>query len=190
MKAESMEEVFYLFPILETERLTLVEIKQEHLKDIFTLFGDEAVTRFYNLNTLLHEQEGQKILDWFSSRYKERLGIRWGIAIKGKTEIIGTIGFNNFTRSHRANIGFDLQSPYWNKGYITEALRAVIDFGFNKLDINRIEAEVMPGNIMSEKVLMKTGFTNEGTLRQWMMWNGKYFDMKMYSLLRNLSIPL
>lgn len=63
-------------------------------------------------------------------------------------------------------------------------MKAVIDFGFNNLEINRIEAEVMQGNIASEKVLVKLGFKNEGVLRQWMYWNGSYYDMTMFSLLR------
>ena len=131
-----------------------------------------------------HEQEGQKLLDWFRNRFIDGLGIRWGIALKGKPNIIGTIGFNNFTKKHRANIGYDIQSSYWNRGYMTEALQTVIDFGFNELDINRIEAEVMQGNVISEKLLEKLNFKREGILRQWLLWNEQYYDMTMYSLLR------
>ena len=173
------------FPVLHTERLDLIEITQAHLGDLFKLFGDEEVTRFYNLLPLEKEQEAQKLIDWFQSRFKEKLGIRWGIALKGNPNIIGTIGFNSFTTHHRANLGYDLQSDHWNKGYITEALRVVIDFGFNQLEVNRIEAEIMPLNVVSDRVLAKLGFTNEGILRQWMFWNDKYYDMTMYSLLKS-----
>ena len=172
------------FPILRTERLDLIEISQTHLMDLFKLFSDENVTEFYNIKTLTKEAEAQKYLDWFRSRSHDKLGIRWGIALKGKTEIIGTIGYNNYTKNHRANIGYDLQKEYWNNGYITEALIEVIKYGFEKLEINRIEAEVMPGNIYSEKALNGLGFKKEGLLRDWMLWNEKYYDMIMYSLLR------
>jgi [ribosomal protein S5]-alanine N-acetyltransferase len=64
-------------------------------------------------------------------------------------------------------------------------LRAVIAFGFNELAINRIEAEVMPGNEASERVLEKLGFTREGILREWMLWNEKHYDMTMFSLVRS-----
>lgn len=179
------ELIFETFPTLVTNRLNLVEVKQEHLKDIFKLYGDKLVTAFYNVKTFVHEEDGQKYIDWFIGRFKERLGIRWGISLKGGNEIIGTVGFNNFAYNHRASIGYDLQSKYWNHGYITEALISVIDFGFNKLEINRIEAEVMVGNVISEKVLRKLGFSNEGILRQWMYWDNKHFDMIMYSLLKS-----
>ena len=77
------------FPVLKTERLELVEIQQIHLHDIYLLFSDQDVTEFYNLLPLKSEQEGQRLLDWFRSRFNEGLGIRWGIALKGKTSIIG-----------------------------------------------------------------------------------------------------
>jgi ribosomal-protein-alanine N-acetyltransferase len=184
MQTNKTELTLDIFPILKTDRLDLVEIKQSHLADLYKLFGDENVTRFYNLLPLTNEQEAQKSIDWFQSRFKDKLGIRWGIAIKGQQNIIGTIGFNNFTKRHRANIGYDLQKEHWNNGYITEALKTVINFGFDQLEINRIEAEVMQGNIISEKVLDKLNFKNEGILREWMFWNGKHYDMTMFSLLK------
>ena len=101
------------FPILHTERLDLIEINQTHLSDLYKLFSDKKVTEFYNIKTLTEEMEAQKYLDWFKSRFHDKLGIRWGIAFKDKTEIIGTIGFNNYTKNHRANIGYDLQKYYW-----------------------------------------------------------------------------
>jgi ribosomal-protein-alanine N-acetyltransferase len=184
MQINKMELTVDIFPILKTDRLDLVEIKQSHLADLYKLFSDENVTRFYNLLPLTNEQEAQKSIDWFQSRFKDKLGIRWGIAIKGQKNIIGTIGFNNFTKRHRANIGYDLQTEHWNNGYITEALKTVINFGFDQLEINRIEAEVMQGNIISEKVLDKLNFKNEGILREWMFWNDKHYDMTMFSLLK------
>jgi ribosomal-protein-alanine N-acetyltransferase len=77
-----------------------------------------------------------------------------------------------------------LQTEHWNNGYITEALKTVMNFGFDRLEINRIEAEVMQGNIISEKILDKLNFKNEGVLREWMFWNGKHYDMTMFSLLK------
>lgn len=72
------------FPILTTEHLALVEIQQSHLSDIYLLFSDKKVTEYYNLLPLKEEQDGQKLLDWFRNRFKDGLGIRWGIALKQK----------------------------------------------------------------------------------------------------------
>ena len=78
--------------------------------------------------------------------------------------MIGTIGFNNFTKKHRANIGYDLIPEYWNQGYMAEALNEILNFGFIQLDINRVETEVMQGNENSERLLYKLNFKKEGVL--------------------------
>jgi len=173
-----------MFPTLHTDRLDLIEITQNHLSDLFTLFGDAQVVRFYNLLPFQNESEGQRIIDLFQTRFTNQTGIRWGIALKGTTAIIGTIGYNSYTTNHKGTIGYDLQTQYWNKGYATEVLQKIIDYGFNQLQVNRIEAEVMQGNIGSEKVLTKLNFKNEGVLRDWMYWNEKHYDMTMFSLLK------
>lgn len=172
------------FPELRTERLRLIEIKQIHLNDYYNLFKDERVAHYYNIVPFKEEKDAQKYLDWFESRFKARLGIRWGIALKKSEHIIGTAGFNNFQKNHRASLGYDLQFDHWNKGITTEALKAIIMFGFQELEINRVEAEVMQGNIASEKVLEKLKFKKEGILREWMYWNENHYDMTMFSLLK------
>lgn len=172
------------FPTLHTERLDLVEIRQTHLGDLYRLFRDEHVTRFYNLLPFKQEEDAQALLDWFRSRTASWLAIRWGITLKGSEELIGTLGFNNFTENHRASLGYDLRAEHWGCGYMPEALRAVIGFGFETLGVNRIEAEVMSGNVSSERVLTKLGFQKEGLLRQWMFWNEQHYDMTLFSLLR------
>lgn len=175
---------FNKFPELQTERLDLVEITDIHTIDILELFGNVMVTRHYNLLPFKTEQDAKKFVDWYHNRFKEDLAFRWGISLKGQKKIIGTIGFNNLTKNHRANIGYDLSPEYWNQGYMTEALKQVIEFGFNQLEINRIEAEVMQGNENSERLLNKLNFKKEGILRQWMYWNEKHYDMSMFSLLK------
>lgn len=66
-----------------------------------------------------------------------------------------------------------------------EALGKVVSFAFERLEVNRIEAEVMQGNIASDKLLSKAGFKKEGILREWMYWNNRYYDMTMFSLLKS-----
>jgi len=68
---------------------------------------------------------------------------------------------------------------------MSEALEALIQFGLEKLSLNRIEAEVMQGNTRSEKLLTKLQFQKEGVLKDWMYWNGQYYDITMFSLLKS-----
>ncbi|MDR1116107.1 MAG: hypothetical protein LBL33_08200 [Tannerella sp.] len=69
-----------IFPVLATRRLNLIKIRQCHLNDLYQLFSDKKVTRFYNLLPLENEQNAQKLPDWFRSRFNEGMGIHWGFS--------------------------------------------------------------------------------------------------------------
>jgi ribosomal-protein-alanine N-acetyltransferase len=170
------------FPQLATERLDLIEITKIHLFDFFILFSDERVARYYQIIPFKEVKEAQVYLDLFEFRMKRQTGIRWGIALKGRTNIIGTIGFNSFQRNQTGNLAYDLQFDFWNRGFATEAARAVLNYGFDHLEIIRVEADVMIGNTGSDRVLEKLGFTYEGVVLKRMYWNGKYYDKKVFSL--------
>jgi len=123
-----------------------------------------------------------KKIDFYKKRFKDNIGIRWGIAPKNQTEIIGTLGYNKIYTNHKGRIGYDLQYKHWGKGIMTEVLEAIIHYGFDKLKLNRIEAEVMQGNIGSEKLLTKLQFQKEGILKEWMHLNDNFYDITIFSL--------
>ena len=82
-------------------------------------------------------------------------------------------------------IGYFLSESYWGNGIASEALKTIIKFLFEKVNVNRIQAEVMPENEVSKKVLLKNGFTKEGLLRQANLWSGKgIVDLEIYSILK------
>lgn len=84
-----------------------------------------------------------------------------------------------------ATIGYFLSESHWGKGIATEAVNRLLDFLFTDVNVNRIQAEVMPPNENSKKVLLKNGFVYEGTLRQAMLWSGKgIVDLEIYSILK------
>ena len=184
-----MSDLFATFPTLHTSRLDLIELTNEHVPDLFRIFTDERVTKYYDVIPMQEEADATKIMDILSARYRNRTGIRWGIALKGQRGVIGNLGFNTFTREHRSTIAYSIEHEYWNKGYVTEAIAAILKFGFEELGVNRIEAEVIPGNTASERVLEQLGFVHEGLLRQWMYWNGKHSDINMYALLKRDYLP-
>ncbi len=174
-----------LFPILHTDRLDLIEITERHLDDFFAIFNNKEVTRYYNLVPFTSPEDGRQYVEVFRKGFEDNMYIRWGITLKGESHIIGTLGFNNYTLNHRAEIGYDLHREHWNKGYITEALKEIIEYGFDVLEVNRIEAEIIPENKASGRVLEKAGFSKEGLLRAWHYWNERHFDVEMYSLLKS-----
>ncbi len=178
------------FPVLETERLVLRELRESDADAVFQIFGDDAVTRYYDLATFTDVAQARQLLARMNARNASGDALRWGIALRENDALIGTGGFNSFVRGwFRAGIGYDLAQAYWNKGYMTEALSAMVRYGFEKLEsagmpLNRIEALVAPGNDASVRVLTKIGFRREGILREYGFWKNRYWDLEMFALLK------
>jgi len=119
--------------------------------------------------------------------YRKRLGFRWIITIKGEGRPIGSLGFYKWAPSagYQAEMGYDLAREHWGKGIMTEAMKAVIDFGFEKMELNRIEVFIMPRNKRSIKLVKNLGFKREGLLRQrYFDEFGHYTDDVLFSMLR------
>jgi len=107
-----------------------------------------------------------------------------GIIGPVRDELIGYVGFWKWVREHfRAEVGFALLPAYWGKGIMYEALDAIIKFGFEKMNLHRIEADVNPDNIPSIKLLEKLNFKQEAYYKENIFLNGKFCDSAIYSLL-------
>jgi ribosomal-protein-alanine N-acetyltransferase len=176
---------FDAFPALETARLLLRELNAGDGQALFAVFADDEVTRFYNVDTMDDVAPAQTIIARMRSRYTERVGIRWAIVDKADGRLIGTIGFNAIDASdHRAVVGYELARRAWGRGFATEALSRVVQYGHAKIGLNRIEAAVMKGNEASVRVLRKVGFEEEGILRAYGYWKAEYHDLRIFSILR------
>jgi len=181
----TIADLFQAFPELETERLLL---RRMHLADtgaVFSILSDPKVTRFYDDDPFTEPTQASEQIEAWDHGFQQRRCIRWGIVRKVEGAVIGSCGYYNFHGWHmRAAIGYELGSTYWRQGIMTEALGAIIDLGFRQLDLNRIEAVVMPDHVASVKLLEKLNFYHEGILRQYEQWAGKGFvDVSMLSLL-------
>ncbi|GHA63575.1 GNAT family N-acetyltransferase [Pontibacter akesuensis] len=171
-------------PTLTTERLELRPIQPSDADFILRGLSDERVTRYYavHYNTAEEVQEQMK---FYEDLIRSGTGVWWAFSLKGEGVLIGACGLNELEREHqKAQIGFWLLPGYWGKGYIQEAARAVTKYGFDTLQLNRIEAIVEGGNGQSEKVLQKLGFSYEGRLRESEAKNGAFIDLLYYSMLR------
>lgn len=174
-----------MFPKLETHRLLLREIVEDDAGEILKCFSDGDVLRYYGQKPLESIDQVKQIIKNFSRGYEEKQLIKWGIQLKGKEKLIGTIGFQEWSSQHKkANVSYALFPDYWNKGYATEAVHEAISYGFNELHLKRIGAVVFTQNSGSITLLSKVGFKKEGTLREYMYQNDIPFDTYIYSLLR------
>ncbi|MDR4889634.1 GNAT family protein [Fredinandcohnia sp. QZ13] len=174
-----------MFPKLETERLRLREIVHSDAQGIFDCFSNHDVTRYYGQEPITELKQAEQFVEFFANSYKEKRGIRWGIELKEREGLIGTIGFNAWSPKHkRAEIGYELHPQYWRQGYVSESASKVIEYGFNELRLTRIGAVVFLENKASNDLLAKLGFEKEGVLRNYMYQNGVPHDTNVYSLLK------
>ncbi|WNB90906.1 GNAT family protein [Bacillus sp. NEB1478] len=173
------------FPVMETTRLILREVTAEDAKDMFPYLSDPEVMKHMGLEPYETEEEVLNEIEWYQSIYKEGTGIRWGITEKGSDKVIGSCGFLNRNKKHfRSEVGFELSKEYWGNGIAGEALAAVVKYGFQKLQLERIEALIEPANLPSQRLIEKQGFQREGLLRHYEFTCGKFDDLYMYSILK------
>jgi ribosomal-protein-alanine N-acetyltransferase len=178
------------FPQLETERLVLRELAPADANATFPHFANEEVVRYEDAKPAASIEDVTEIIEWGRNLVSHKMGILWGIFRKGDGAFVGQINYvarrdNNFTgATHRAEIGFDLTPQYWGNGYALEAINRVIEFIFKCTQINRIEAIVHTDNNRSLSVLERLGFHREGILREYVKWEGEYWDMVLLTMLK------
>jgi ribosomal-protein-alanine N-acetyltransferase len=171
-------------PTLETERLILRKMTLGDAGDIFVYASDPEVTRYVSWEAHRKIEDAEAFLELVMNDYANSGVPTWGIVYKGDHRFVGTCGFVNREPDHvRAEIGYTLARAYWGRGLMPEAVQAMISFGFERMDLNRIEARCIAENGASARVMEKAGMSYEGTLRQREFIKGAYRDMKMYAIL-------
>ena len=170
---------------LGTERLKLVKLNKSYLDSYFSIMSKQEVMEYYGMEPLTKREDAIVILDSMENGRKLNQSIRWGITLKESGQLIGTIGLNNLSlKSKRAEIGYELHPDYWRQGYTTEAVSSVLDFSFGQLELYRIGAITYPANTSSNHLLLKMGFTLEGTLRGYLFQRNQSHDAYVFSLTR------
>ncbi len=112
--------------------------------------------------------------------------LQFGIERSNDCTLIGTCTLHNFhLASRRAEVGYALGRPYWGQGYMQEALHVLINYAFDTLSLNRLEADIDPRNTASQNTLESLGFLKEGLLRERWIVNGETSDSGFYGLLRS-----
>lgn len=179
------EAVFDAFPVLETARLRLRQIRPSDAAALFAIFSDPAVTRYYDQPTFTEIEQAEALVARMRQRFADRRALRWAIERRQDGQLLGTCGFGDWKRHfHCAGVGYELGQPYWRQGFMHEVLTAVIPFGFTQMQLNRIEAYVMTGNEASMGLLQKLGFRKEGLLREYGYWQRAYHDLHLFALLK------
>jgi RimJ/RimL family protein N-acetyltransferase len=174
---------------LTTERLLLRWMNEDDVDAHYAVFSDPVVARYWSSEPWTDIEQARQGIASTTAAYADGSGVRFGIVLRKSGELsgelIGNVSLHHFfEQNRRCEIGYALASKHWGQGYATEALRAAIQYGFDTLNLNRIEADIDPRNIGSARVLEKVGFRKEGTMpERWIVF-GEFADTVNYGLLK------
>jgi RimJ/RimL family protein N-acetyltransferase len=172
--------------ILYTERLKLQFVKENDIDDIHRLHSLPETNRY---NTLGKPKDKDETIDlinfWIEENARSKSSkLVFAIHLNESNQFIGLIGIN-FGKEHykNAEIWFKFDVKYWNQGFATETVHAILDFGFNTCKLHRIEAGCAIDNIGSYKVLEKVGMLREAHTRQLLPLQSGWSDNYGYAIL-------
>jgi [ribosomal protein S5]-alanine N-acetyltransferase len=174
------------FPILETERLILRALHHSDAAGVLKFRGDPIVQKYDD--PIIHTiEEAINFIDEINAQVRSQEGISWGVVLKDRDIVIGCFSLHHWDQYHRrAEAGYGLAYKYWGRGFGSEALRAMVRYGFEQMNLNRIYARTIADNHESVRLLERNGFQREGTQRKH-SWeeDGTFHDSAIYGLLVN-----
>lgn len=176
-------------PTLETERLRLRPFTLNDEAAVFALASDPEIARFVRFEAHRTPADARVFLELVQQHYKKGNLFAWAVERREDDRLIGSCGFvAHKTEQRSAEIGYWLGKPYWGKGYAVEAARALVRFGFEQMDLERVEAKCFVENRAGQRVIEKLGMKFEGTDRSEMI-KGGYPELRLYGFSKQEWAP-
>jgi RimJ/RimL family protein N-acetyltransferase len=152
--------------VIETQRLRLRSARESDAEEIFAAYGQDAeATMYLAWRPSGRLEDTREHLRLTAKARQEGKALQWVILRQEDERLLGMIGGR--IDGHKVELGYVLAKPYWNNGYMTEAVRAVIDWALGEPDIYRVWAVCDIENPASGRVMEKAGMKREGVLRRW-----------------------
>jgi len=172
-------------PIITTPRVVLRWISEDDVNSLYEIFSDPQVMRYWSTVPLPDREAAAALQCEIADGNKSESMFKWGIALRDSNAVIGTTTLFNLNLDNgRAELGYALARAYWGKGYMNEALNALVSYTFEVMRLRRLEADVDPRNAASIRTLERLGFQRDGFLRERWHVNGEIQDALFYGLLR------
>jgi len=172
------------FPELQTKRLTLQSPNQTDAADYHQILARPEISRYSDVPHNPSKKRSERFVSWMSKLHARKTGVGWIIKLRPSGKTIGAIRINSIEKKAKCGvIGYEIHPDFWNTGYATEALRAVVVHAHESLSLNRLEAWTTDANQASGKVLIKNGFQYEGTQRAKVWFRDQFWDIRLYGRL-------
>jgi [ribosomal protein S5]-alanine N-acetyltransferase len=178
-----LEPNFSPFPVLTTERLVLRQLTPEDEKEIFALRTDDAVNKYLDRLKARFIEDARKFIQKINKNISNNEAVFWGITYKEDAALIGTACYWNIVKENdSAEIGYELLPAHQGKGIMQEAIAAIIDYGFDSMKLQVIEAVAQKDNQRSFHLLEKFNFTRDTEQEKKMEGKEEFKDTIIYSL--------
>lgn len=175
---------FEVHPVLETERLILRPITLADAQNVYEYASDPEVAKYMIFPTHTSIADSIKWLENVPDEFARKERINFAITQKPDEKFIGACSFHHISVEHRRiEIGYVLNRKYWGTGYMTEAVREMIRFAFEELQMHRVAATCDLDNVRSTRVMERCGMALEGTLRDYEFRHGKFVSTMTYAIL-------
>jgi len=172
-------------PTLHTARLLLRPVDDADADALFALHSSAHVLRYWDAPPWSERERAERFIAACREMAEDGSGARLAIERISDGDFLGWCGLTRWNPEYRsASLGYCLDDAAWGNGYATEAARAVVQWAFDALPLNRVQAEADTRNTASARVLEKLGFVREGTLREDCVVNGEVSDSWVYGLIR------
>jgi ribosomal-protein-alanine N-acetyltransferase len=172
-------------PVLETDRLILRSFSEKDVDDVYEYASNPIVTEFLPWEYHKTKEDSLQFLNYSKELFDSQDNIDFAIELKSKNKVIGSISIRKWNDANRcADIGYVLSLKYWRLGIMTEAIKRIVRFGFDELNVVRIEAHCDENNIGSYKAMGNAGLKYEGLLRKKVFMKNKFCNVKFYSILK------
>ncbi len=169
---------------LDTPRLMLRPLAQDDAAGLFRIFSDPEFMRYWSTPPWASIAEAHALIERDRRELDAGEHLRLGVFLRDGRELIGTSSLFHLNEAcRRGEIGYGIARAHWRRGYMGEAVRALIGFAFGELGLNRLEADIDPRNLASARSLESLGFTREGLLRERWIVDGEVSDTALYGLL-------
>ncbi len=180
-----MARMSLLMPVLHTARLRLRPFSDTDMDALFAMHSSAIVLRYWDSPPWSERERAARFIATCREMAEEGSGARLAVDHVSDGAFIGWCSLTRWNPDFRsASMGYCFDEATWGHGYATEAARALLQWAFDTLDLNRVQAETDTRNLASARVLEKIGFKREGTLREDCIVNGEMSDSWVYGLLR------
>jgi len=171
---------------IEGERIVLRKLRLSDALDIYKNLQDKEMVKWtLNIPWPYKKQDAVKWIKRTHYKIKNKKEYAFGIVLKTENRIIGAISLMHIDwKNKNAEIGYWLGKKYWGKGYMTEAVRLILKFAFEKLKLHRIYANLFEENVASRRVLEKAGFKLEGIMREHRYRYNKWHNELKFGILK------